>query len=127
MAENEFIDHRDKFGFVNQEPEPYKFLSLDYFEKIDHNENTGFVVRFFLSSRKNYIERQVYTFFTLLGDFGGFNGAIVMFPSYLMSLYSSKMFNNQILQELPIKKKRKKSQHDMSRLKSKLADNSYPS
>ena len=34
-------------------------------------------------------ERSAYTLFTLLGDFGGFQGAIIIFPSFLMSFYSS--------------------------------------
>ena len=58
------------------------------------------------------MERQTYTFFTLLGDLGGFNGAIIIFPSYLMSFYSERMFRSALAGEVPIrKKKRNKIQH----------------
>lgn len=41
-----------------------------------------------LSDTKFKYTRQKYTIFTLLGDFGGFNGAVVMFPSVLISFYT---------------------------------------
>ena len=34
-------------------------------------------------------ERQVYSFMTLLSDFGGFNDGIVIFPAILMTFYNS--------------------------------------
>ncbi len=37
-------------------------------------------------------ERSKYTVFVLLGDVGGFNGAIMILPAYLMSFYSEKMY-----------------------------------
>ncbi len=45
----------------------------------------------------------MYTIFTLLGDIGGFNGAIMIFPAYLMSFYSSRMYQNEISEELPVR------------------------
>ena len=70
-------------------------MSLDTYEKMQYDSDyPSFYISIYLSSRKNEIERQVYSVFTLLGDFGGFNGAIVMFPSYHMSFYSARMFNS---------------------------------
>ena len=46
---------------------------------------------------------------TLIGDFGGFNGAIIILPSLFMNWYSSKMFDAAIAQEIPTKKRSKRS------------------
>ena len=60
-----------------------------------------------------------------MGDVGGFNGAIIIFPSYFMSWYAARMFNSSIFEDMPIKKKRsrkrgKEYQQDMSVLQKKL-------
>ena len=44
----------------------------------------------------------------MLGDIGGFNGAIIIFPSYLMSWYAQRMFNASIYEDMPVKKSRSK-------------------
>jgi len=49
-------------------------------------------------------ERASYTFFTVLGDVGGFNGAIVILPSFLMSFYSQQMYNKSVAAETPIRR-----------------------
>ena len=49
---------------------------------------------FKLADTRYKYERAPYTFFVLLGDFGGFQGAIIMLPGYLMSLYTSRMFQS---------------------------------
>ena len=43
--------------------------------------------------------------FTLLGDLGGFNSAIILLPTYLMTLYGERMFNKSVYEEMPVKKK----------------------
>ena len=52
-----------------------------------------------------------------MGDVGGFNGAVIIFPSFLMSWYASRKFNASIYEEMPIKKqhakKRGKEEHEM--------------
>ena len=79
-----------------------------------------------------YLQRVQYTFFSLLGDVGGFNGAIIIFPSFLMSWYAARKFNASIYEDMPIKKQKankkgKESQYDIggapsrSDLQSKLA------
>ena len=47
-------------------------------------------------------ERKAYTFMQLLGDFGGFNGSIMMISGFLMSFYSSAMFKDSISKEIPV-------------------------
>ena len=42
---------------------------------------------------------------TLLGDFGGFNGSMIMLPMFIMSHFSAIMYKFAITKELPIKKK----------------------
>ena len=42
---------------------------------------------------------------TLIGDVGGFNGAILIVPTFLMGIYSSMMYLSAVLSEIPIKNK----------------------
>lgn len=46
-----------------------------------------------MSDKVNRLERQVYTFMTFIGDVGGFNGAIIIVPSFFLSIYAGRMFN----------------------------------
>ena len=55
-----------------------------------------------MSNKKNFYSRSAYTFLTLLGDFGGFNDAIVFLISLFMSSYSAKMYAAHITSELPL-------------------------
>lgn len=48
-------------------------------------------------------ERQVYTLFTLIGDVGGFNAAVIILPAYLLSIYSDKMYKASIQKEIPVR------------------------
>ena len=66
-------------------------------------------VVFELSDIKRTYERQAYTFMTLLGDIGGFNSAILVFPVFLMAWYSERMYQSSVYQELPVKKKKQRS------------------
>lgn len=45
-----------------------------------------------MSERANTYERSAYTLLALLGDIGGFNGAIIILPTYLMSFYNPRMY-----------------------------------
>ena len=49
-------------------------------------------------------ERSKYTFLILLGDLGGFNGAIMIFPVFIMSFYSERMYKKAIAGELPTRR-----------------------
>jgi len=59
-------------------------------------------------------ERAAYTFFTVLGDLGGFNGAIVIFPAYIMSYYSQQMYNKSVAAETPIRRAAKRNKQKKS-------------
>ena len=48
-------------------------------------------------------EREVYTVMDALGDFGGFNDGIILFPAIIMHIYSQKMFLQDLFSLLPIK------------------------
>lgn len=68
-------------------------------EGVDKQKNTGFAIK--LSDKKSYFSRSAYTFLTLLGDFGGFNDALIFLISLFMSSYSAKMYAAHVTQELP--------------------------
>ena len=38
-----------------------------------------------------------------LGDFGGFNDGVILIPAILMSIYSQKMFSQELFGEIPVK------------------------
>ena len=57
-----------------------------------------------LSDRKWHHERNAYTVMTLIGDVGGFNGAMVLLPTYLMSYFTFMMYKWAITEDMPIKK-----------------------
>ena len=65
------------------------------------------VVKLHLSENKYSSERQFYTIFTLLGDLGGFNGAIIILPAYIMSKYSERMYAADVMKEIPVSDKKK--------------------
>ena len=58
----------------------------------------------------------------LLGDIGGFNGAIFIFPAFLLSWYNEKMFTSSLYEELPVKQKKSKA-NSYSALQRKIASN----
>ena len=49
-----------------------------------------------LSEEKKVEKRKAYTYFDLLGDFGGFNDAIYFLLSIPLGMYSSTMFSRHI-------------------------------
>ena len=56
-------------------------------------------------SDKMYIqERSPYSVNQLLGDIGGFAGAITGIISFLMNLYTPKMFEESITSQVPFKR-----------------------
>ena len=44
---------------------------------------------------------------TLIGDIGGFQGAIFMIPAFILSFYTPKMFEASLLSDMPVKKPKK--------------------
>ncbi len=63
-----------------------------------------FEVNLELANKMMTAERSKYTLFILLGDVGGFNGAIMILPAYLMSFYSEKMDNQAVAGQTPIRR-----------------------
>ena len=45
-----------------------------------------------LADTRSFYERSQYTLFTLMGDFGGFNAAIIALPAFFMNFYTARMF-----------------------------------
>ena len=118
-------------GLMPSDPDPYNFLTIASYEKDFNNQYTPqggeynaaaidsenpisnvnysptATLELRLSDKKRAHERQAYTLFTMLGDLGGFNSAIILLPSYLMSFYSARMYGQSVFNEVPKKKKAK--------------------
>lgn len=62
-----------------------------------------------LSDKRFYYARSRYTLFMLLGDWGGFNAAIIMLPYYFMQFYSERMFKSSLTQGAAIRSAKQKS------------------
>ena len=77
------------------------------------------IVELILSNKKYEHERKVYTILILVGDIGGFQGAIFMIPAFFLSFYTPKMFEKSLLQDMPIKKKK---QHKRRRTQQRNGD-----
>jgi len=119
LSPNSFIDYTDAAGFFEAEKEPIEWLSVTDFVdtqlpasgksavRYPGSEDTSyslpeFTVNFKLGTTRNDYERSPYTFFTLLGDIGGFYEAILLLPTFLMSFYSASMFQKSLTSDLPV-------------------------
>ena len=115
LSQNEFIDHNDYVGFLSPDPEPYNFLSIE--DKTTESSpssspKASFIIK--LSDKKRNYERQVYTFMTLIGDIGGFYGAILTIPSLILSNYSKTMFESSLQENMPVRMSKKRKNTDSS-------------
>ena len=72
-------------------------------DKISPYKRTETRVKIELSDLLRSQERQVYTFMTLVGDVGGFNGAVIVFPAVLLSFFSERMYHKAIAEDMPVK------------------------
>ena len=88
------MNRDDYFGFLSRDPEPVNFLSVDEINRTEWQieSEAKFSATFVLADNKYVYERSVYTFFTLIGDVGGFNGAVIILPAFIMSIYSERMY-----------------------------------
>ena len=68
-----------------------------------------FSAYFILDDKMVEAERSKYTFLILLGDLGGFNGAIMIFPAFFMSFYAERMYKKAIAAELPTRRPQAKN------------------
>ena len=73
-----------------------------------------------LSDKKKEMSRSAYTFFMMIGDMGGFYGAVVGAVSYAMSWYSARMFQTSVFAEMPYKKRKNRSKRRANALRKKL-------
>ena len=133
LGPNEFLNVDDTVGLFAQDVDPETFFST---ESIQYSESTNNLpsypeswqflpnasVRFQLSDIKRTSERSAYTFMILIGDIGGFNGAVFIFPAFFLSWYNQKMFTSSLYEELPVKKKKTKD-NSYSSLQSKIVSN----
>lgn len=119
LSPNSFIDNTDAAGFFEAEMAPLEWLSVtDIVEtqlpapdksavRYPGSDDTlyslpQFTVNFKLGTTRNDYERSPYTFFTLLGDIGGFYEAIYIFPAFFMSFYSASMFQKSLTSDFPV-------------------------
>ena len=125
LGYDEFYDHSDSIGIVESDVEPFGFLSTRSFTSTLTKSETGLLPRFVLEvslgDTKKVYERTAYTLFTLLGDFGGFNGAIIIFPAYLMSQFSSNKYSQAVYKGVHIRKTKKKQSVNQTTLRNQLA------
>ena len=63
-----------------------------------------------LSDKKWTHERQVYSLMMLVGDLGGFNSAVYLSPSFLMSIFSQLIFKWAVVNAYPVKTSKTKKQ-----------------
>ena len=88
------MNNDDYIGFLTSNSEPIEFLSYDGSTRREYKTDSEAEIQLVLqlSANKYIYERNVYTFFKLIGDVGGFNGAIVIVPTFLMAIYSERMY-----------------------------------
>ena len=109
LSQNDYVNKEDAVGFLASEPDPINFLTPEPFKQVVKPGATADMwVIVTLSNKKYLYERSVYTFFSLIGDIGGFNGAIVILPTFIMSIYSDRMYKNAISGEVPVRKRKKR-------------------
>ena len=112
---DEFHDKTDPIGIVDLDVEPFGFLSTKSFSNsftslpVAYANSTALVVDIKLDDTSKIYERTAYTFFMLIRDVGGFNGAIIIFPTFLMSHFSANKYSQAVYKGVPIKKKNKQS------------------
>ena len=112
LSVNNFYDYSDQVGLFEQDFEPYTYLTIDTRDKekvpkTSEDDIPTLIIEFMLSEQFSERERTAYTFMTLIGDIGGFNSAIILLPSFIMSIYSSHVYKRYIQMEIPIRKKTK--------------------
>ena len=112
LGSNEFTDNDDNIGIFNTQAEPFNFLSIEKVSKElrpSKSDTSDFKISIVLSDIKRADERSAYTIMMLIGDVGGFNGAALLLPAFLMSPYSARMYKWAISSEVPVKRKCKRS------------------
>ena len=121
ISQNTFEEDKDQLGLLPSDPEESQFFSEEkvtsaviakttesVFKDGERAVISDFKIEIRLSDRTNSYERSAYNFLTLIGDIGGFNGAIIILPTYLMSFYSSRMYQASVYSEMPVRSRKKR-------------------
>ena len=111
LSVNKFEDRNDYLGLIQFEPEPQQFFNIEKLtygletraRKYFKTDQTNYPTMFVLSDIEKTYEREVYSFMAALGDFGGFNDGVILIPAILMSIYSRKMFLQELFGQLRMK------------------------
>ena len=142
LSPNSFEDSHDWLGFQSEDVAAQDFLTIDseqHIYELQTTQKEGDVqfasvnlpapssqLTIQLSDTRNFYARSKYTLFILLGDFGGFNGAIVMLPSFLISFYAPISFSRSLISKTPTRKplgqNKKNLQQRMARYSSVFAN-----
>ena len=72
------------------EPDVYEFLSIENSETAEYVTRGAInvTVDFYMAKVKHLTTRKAYTIMNLLGDYGGFQAAIIRMPRFLLVFYS---------------------------------------
>ena len=108
---NTFLNKNNYIGLIDAEPDQQQFFNI---EKVDLDVINPVLMQFefagvrlpalfTLSDLEKTYEREVYTFMEALGDFGGFNDGVLIFPAIIMQIYSSRMYLQSLFSLLPVK------------------------
>ena len=92
---------------------------------VKETKGTSLNISIIQSDKKKTYERTTWTFFSFIGDVGGFNGAIGIFPTLIMSYYSSRMYQASVFNDVPVTSKSKSKKRSPSALAMKLAKAPY--
>ena len=68
-----------------------------------------------LSDKDVKMERTFYSIFNLVSDIGGFNGAIIIFPSFVMSYYNASAYTRDITRQIPVRYTKRKARRRTSK------------
>ena len=86
------------------------------------NNSEGNYASIELSATVRQSERKRYTVLALLGDVGGFNDGIIIFPTLFLTYYSQIVFQSAISKEFLTKSKKERNRKKgRNTLKSRLA------
>ena len=71
---------------------------------LDPSQLPTYSAKIDLSMKEVLMERQTYSLFMFISDVGGFNEAIIILPTILMSHYSSRIYSSEAAQEFTTRK-----------------------
>ena len=121
---NKFTDNDNGFGIFDKDIEPVKFLSFTDRTISTNSINSvipDFKLIFTLSDSETILIRESYSLMMMVGDIGGFNGAIIIIPTFLMLFYSERMFKLAITSNIPVRQAKNHEAEHISATKRKFS------